>query len=86
MLCKSMDWFLYDRDFRHERVNAQHYLKEDLLILSGYFTFFVSFIVFFLLSVYNFSAERNITSNIYFIYGILSVLLYSVLHSAENIY
>ena len=19
---KSMDWFLYDRDFRHERVNA----------------------------------------------------------------
>ena len=21
ILCKSMDWFLYDRDLRHERVN-----------------------------------------------------------------
>ena len=21
LLCKSMDWFLYDRDLRHERVN-----------------------------------------------------------------
>ena len=21
MLCKSLDWFLYDRDLRHERVN-----------------------------------------------------------------
>ena len=23
MLCKSMDWFLYDNGFRHERVNKQ---------------------------------------------------------------
>ena len=22
VLCKSMDWFLYDRDLRHERVNS----------------------------------------------------------------
>ena len=22
LLCKSMDWFLYDRDLRHEGVNA----------------------------------------------------------------
>ena len=21
LICKSMDWFLYDRDLRHERVN-----------------------------------------------------------------
>ena len=21
--CKSMDWFLYDRDLRHEKVNSQ---------------------------------------------------------------
>ena len=21
LLCKSMDWFLYDNDLRHERVN-----------------------------------------------------------------
>ena len=24
-LCKSMDWFLYDNDFRHERVKQQFY-------------------------------------------------------------
>ena len=24
--CKSMDWFLYDRDYHHERVNRQHKL------------------------------------------------------------
>ena len=23
MLCKPMDWFLYDRDLRHERVKLQ---------------------------------------------------------------
>ena len=23
LLCKSMDWFLYDRDFRHERVKRR---------------------------------------------------------------
>ena len=24
MLCKSMDWFLYDADLRYERVNSCH--------------------------------------------------------------
>ena len=31
LLCKSMDWFLYDRDFCHERVNsgfAYHFLPQ----------------------------------------------------------
>ena len=23
LLCKSMDWFLYDRDLRHERVKMK---------------------------------------------------------------
>ena len=24
VLCKSMDWFLYDRELRHERVNEYY--------------------------------------------------------------
>ena len=27
LLCKSMNWFLYDRDFRHERVNLNKKVK-----------------------------------------------------------
>ena len=27
LLCKSMDWFLYDRDFRHERVNIEFWFS-----------------------------------------------------------
>ena len=32
LLGKSMDWFLYDRDFRHERVdscNDKHFTRRD---------------------------------------------------------
>ena len=25
LLCKSMDWFLYDKNLRHERVNLAYY-------------------------------------------------------------
>ena len=28
LLCKSMDWFLYDRGLRHERVKSLHVLKQ----------------------------------------------------------
>ena len=30
LLCKSMDWFLYDRDFRHERVNVAKKTENNL--------------------------------------------------------
>ena len=36
LLCKSIDWFLYDRDFRNERVNlvdaltTKHYQDKRL--------------------------------------------------------
>ena len=26
LLCKSMDWFLYDKDLLHERVNSLEYI------------------------------------------------------------
>ena len=29
LLCKSMDWFLYDRDLRRERVNAQYFHNKN---------------------------------------------------------
>ena len=39
LLCKSMDWFLYDRTLRHERVNYilnyQSYENESLVIGEG---------------------------------------------------
>ena len=31
LLCKSMDWFLYDKDIRHERVKAGNEVEELLL-------------------------------------------------------
>ena len=30
MLCKSMDWFLYDRNLRHKRLN-QYFMKNEFL-------------------------------------------------------
>ena len=30
LLCKSMDWFLYDRDLRHERVNGLSVILDKL--------------------------------------------------------
>ena len=29
LLCKSMDWFLYDRDLRHERVKELYHTSEN---------------------------------------------------------
>ena len=28
LLCKSMDWFLYDRDLRHERVITANFISK----------------------------------------------------------
>ena len=30
LLCKSMDWFLYDRDLLHEGVNQAEIAKNDV--------------------------------------------------------
>ena len=30
LLCKSMDWFLYDRDLLHEGVNQAEVTKNDV--------------------------------------------------------
>ena len=35
-LCKSMNWFLYDRDLRHERVNGLKTILPKLLLYSGH--------------------------------------------------
>ena len=36
LLCKSMDWFLYDRDFRRERVNIElWFLASNTRLLFG---------------------------------------------------
>ena len=34
LLCKSVDWFLYDGDLRHERVKVSLRHREDLCILD----------------------------------------------------
>ena len=52
-------------------LNTQQHLKEDLLILSRYFTFFLSscFVFYYLLSISH--AQKNVTSVIYITYRIL---------------
>ena len=38
VLCKSMDWFLYDEDLHHERGGQEqelHFKKNDFLMISG---------------------------------------------------
>ena len=35
VLCKSMDWFLYDNDLRHERVMSKKFSNLCLLQRSG---------------------------------------------------
>ena len=40
LLSKSMDWFLYDRDFRHEKINSVSAFFE--LPRAFYITFIVS--------------------------------------------
>ena len=37
LLCKSMDWFLYDRDLRHERVNGIKAIMAINPIKVGFF-------------------------------------------------
>ena len=34
LLCKSMDWFLYDRDLRHERVKYLNDAMRCLVVLK----------------------------------------------------
>ena len=36
LLGKSMDWFLYDNDFRHEKVSLESEIVIDLDDFSGY--------------------------------------------------
>ena len=33
LLCKSIDWFLYDRNLRHERVNLLCYIYPAIIYL-----------------------------------------------------
>ena len=50
LLCKSMDWFLYDRDLRHERVKTlftHHTLKVCFYMSQSRISFFFSIWVFF---------------------------------------
>ena len=37
LLCKSMDWFLYDRDLRHERVNGNCKSRQVLTLVDYLF-------------------------------------------------
>ena len=70
-------------------LNAQQPLK-DLLILSLYFTFFISCFFFFITSFQTHS-QRNITSMSHIAYRILHIvyfefLLCNVLHNVGNMY
>ena len=40
MLCKSMDWFLYDNGLRHERVKDFFYFVEKSCFVLKLFKFF----------------------------------------------
>ena len=41
LICKSVDWFLYDRDLRHERVNMDNESVGAILTLDPFFFFFL---------------------------------------------
>ena len=51
----------------------------DILVLSGYFTFFISHSFLFYYPIPNCYAQRNITSIIYKTYGILFLVWYMTL-------